>query len=119
MATSVSMKLTNKFYSYELVEVARDYVILRDWREHSTDAHESTIVVKIDGIENRRDVLVPIIRYGECRVDIEEPSAERLAFHEKNNVKSFVMACDGRVSPEEAEEIAERHILDCIERDYR
>ena len=112
------MEMKSQFRNLELVAIDWDHVILRDPICHGVDAHDATIVVRINLIEHRRDVRIPRIEADQCRVEIVERSAGSLESYQITNAKRFIMACDGRVSAQEAEEIAEQHILGCIERNY-
>lgn len=118
--TSVSMVLRSRHRVLDLVEIAADHVMLRDWTANSIDAFDATIVVRLDGAEHVREVRIPRIESGQCRVDVVDiASALPLEHYHKQNAKRFVMACDGRVSAEEAEEIAEQHIQESISRNYQ
>ena len=63
-----------------------------------------------------REVRIPRIEAGQCRVDVVDPSSATLESFEIENAKRFVMAMDGSISAEEAEEIAEQYILGEISR---
>jgi hypothetical protein len=113
--TSISMTLVGQFWSRELVSIEWDHVVMRDYFPNSYDAFDAVVVVKINGIEHKREVRIPHIRDGECRVDIVDRSAGTLEEYSTKNAKRFVMAMDSSVSDAEAGAIAHNHVYGSIQ----